>query len=84
MTDTARGRLTEIARASRNGFELADRAIRDQELFGSDLSTRAGFIARVGELVDTITRHGVGAAIADALDASSATPAVGSGMPVAP
>jgi len=85
MTDTARARLSEIAATSRNGFEIADRAIRGEVLFGHDLATRTGFIARVGELVDTITRHGVRAAIADALDASPAPiPVTGSGMPVAP
>ena len=80
MTDTARERLTDIARTSRDGFDIASRAIGDLELFGQELSTRASFIARVGELVDIIVRHGVRAAISDALDASVPTPAGSSGV----
>jgi fructuronate reductase len=72
MTDTARSQLAEIARTSRNGTDMAQRVIGELQLFGQDLATRAPFIARVGELVDTIVRHGVAAAISDALDASIA------------
>ncbi|GAA1979844.1 mannitol dehydrogenase family protein [Microbacterium pumilum] len=79
MTDTARGRLGELATTSRDGADLAHRVIGDLQLFGQDLSTRSSFTARVGELVDIIVRHGIGAAITDALDASVApTPASGS------
>ena len=71
MTDTARGRLAEIAGTSSNGTDVAYRVIGDLELFGHELSTRATFISRVGELVDIIVRRGCRAAIADALDASA-------------
>jgi fructuronate reductase len=80
MTDTARRRLTEIARESRGGFDLANRVIGDLELFGHELSKRTSFIARVGELVDIIVRQGVRAAISDALDASASSPAGPSGV----
>jgi fructuronate reductase len=70
MTDTSRARLAEIARTSRSGTDMAQRVIGELQLFGQDLATRASFISRVGEFVDTIVRHGVAAAISEALDAS--------------
>lgn len=74
MTDAARGALTELAAASRNGRDLAHRAIADLNLFGQDLADWPAFIDHAGELVDTIAAHGVDAAIADSVDASARTP----------
>jgi len=72
MTDGARERLAAIAASSRDGIELARRAVSGLRLFGEELAGQDPFVARVGELVDTIRRHGVDAAIADAVAASTA------------
>lgn len=73
MNDSARDRLLPLSATMRNGCELARRVITDLQLFGSELAHQDAFIARVGELIDTIRRSGVDAAIADAVSASSAT-----------
>lgn len=73
MNDSARDRLLAISATVRNGSELARRVITDLQLFGTELAHQDAFIARVGELSDTIRRSGVDAAIADAVSASSAT-----------
>ena len=70
MTDAARDRLAGFATQVRDGSELARRVITDLQLFGTELAHQDAFIARVGELVDTIGRRGVDAAIADALSAA--------------
>ena len=70
MTDGARERLAGYAATARNGRELAQRVIGELHLFGDELGSQDAFIARVGELVDTIQRRGVDAAIADAVSAS--------------
>lgn len=72
MTDPARAGLAALAASARDGRELAHRVVGDRRLFGERLAARAAFIDRVGELVDTIARHGVGAAIDDCVGASSA------------
>lgn len=73
MTDAARERLAGLAATARGGRDLAQRVIGELQLFGAELGAQDGFIARVGELVDTITRHGVDAAITEAVTASQAT-----------
>ncbi len=73
MTDAARERLAALAATARNGRELARRVITDLQLFGDELAGHDAFIARVGDLIDTIQRQGVGSAIADAVAASQAT-----------
>lgn len=73
MTDPAREALAELAASSRDGRELAQRVIGDRRLFGERLAARTPFIDRVGELVDTIARHGVAAAIDDCVGASAAS-----------
>jgi fructuronate reductase len=65
MQDAARERLASFAAASANGTELARRAIVEDHLLGDELAARTDFADRVGELVDVIRRHGVGAAAAD-------------------
>ena len=70
MTDPARERLAVLASGARDGVDLARRVIIDHRLFGSELAHQDAFAARVGELVDTIRRSGVDAAIADALSAT--------------
>ncbi|MGH8956910.1 MAG: mannitol dehydrogenase family protein, partial [Microbacterium sp.] len=52
---------------------LAQRVIGELHLFGVGLGSLDAFFARVGELVDTIQRRGVDAAIADAVSASQTT-----------
>ena len=46
--------------------------IAELHLFGQDLAEQPTFISRVGELIDTIRRHGVDAAIRDSIAASQA------------
>lgn len=70
MTDAARHRLAAIAASARGGRELAQRALAELQLFGDALAGEPAFIDRVGELVDTIARTGVDAAIADCVSAS--------------
>ncbi|MFY9713907.1 MAG: mannitol dehydrogenase family protein [Microbacterium sp.] len=70
MTDGARERLAGLAASARDGRELAQRAIADLHMFGEQLGAQDAFITRVGELVDTIRRRGVNAAITDAVSAS--------------
>ncbi|GAA2939046.1 mannitol dehydrogenase family protein [Microbacterium luteolum] len=70
MTDAARERLGALAATARTGRELAERVIAELQLFGDGLAEQDAFIARVGELIDTIQRQGVGSAIADAVSAS--------------
>ncbi|CAH0225295.1 Polyol:NADP oxidoreductase [Microbacterium oxydans] len=73
MTDAARDRLQALAATARDGRELAERVIAEQQLFGDELAAQDSFIDRVGELIDTIRRRSVDAAIADALSASQTT-----------
>jgi fructuronate reductase len=73
MADAARGQLAEIAASARDGAEIARRAIADLHLFGQGLAERPLFVARVGELIDTIARHGVEAAVRDGITASEGT-----------
>ena len=68
MRDAARERFGALP-TPRSGAENAERAIVDLQLFGEELAGRPEFIARVGELVDTIARSGVTAAIADGISA---------------
>jgi fructuronate reductase len=68
MRDPARTRLVGLS--ARSGAELAARALGDLHLFGTGLADRPAFLTRTAELVDTITRDGVAAAIADAVDAA--------------
>ncbi|WP_246603402.1 mannitol dehydrogenase family protein [Microbacterium marinilacus] len=75
MVDPARARFAAIAQTARDGAECARRAIADLHLFGLELAERSDFIARVGELIDTIVHHGVSAAIDDAVAASDAAAA---------
>ncbi|MGU3646277.1 mannitol dehydrogenase family protein [Microbacterium sp. C23T] len=72
MTDAARPRLAEATAGARNGAGVADAAISGLQLFGEELAGRSAFIARVGELIDTITAGGVEAAVADSVAASQA------------
>ncbi|TDN91653.1 mannitol dehydrogenase family protein [Microbacterium sp. BK668] len=72
MTDAARERLAGIARSARTGAEIAERSISGLQLFGEELADRHPFVDRVGELVDTIARDGVSAAIADSTTAAEA------------
>lgn len=73
MTDPARERLAGFSATARDGGELARRALTELQLFGTDLAHKDAFIARVGELVDTIRSRGVDAATTDAVSTSSAT-----------
>lgn len=70
MTDSAREGLAALAATARTGRELAERVIAERQLFGAELAGHDTFIARVGELIDTIQRRGVDAAIDDAVSAS--------------
>jgi fructuronate reductase len=70
MVDPAREKLARIAAAARDGDEVATRVISELHLFGQELAGRPSFIARVGELIDTICRHGVDAAIRDCITAT--------------
>ena len=74
MVDGARAPLAEMAASARDGAELARRAIAELHLFGQGLAERPEFIARVGELVDTITHHGIDAALRDSISASDDRP----------
>ncbi|MDQ0727457.1 mannitol dehydrogenase family protein [Microbacterium sp. W4I20] len=73
MTDAARERLAGLAATARHGRDLAHRVIAELQLFGDGLAGQDAFIGRVGELIDTIQRQGVGSAIADAVAASQST-----------
>ena len=73
MTDGARERLAELAASARGGRILARRVIGELHLFGHELGAQDAFIERVGDLVDTIQRRGVDAAITDAVSASRPT-----------
>jgi fructuronate reductase len=66
MDDPARGLLSGLAAQSRSGPELAEKVLAEHHLLGEDLAGRADFIARTGELIDTLHSHGPLAAIADA------------------
>ncbi|MFF7682758.1 mannitol dehydrogenase family protein [Microbacterium sp. NPDC007973] len=68
MTDPARERLTAVP--TRDGRDLAHRAVVDLRLFGDDVAHRTAFVDRVGDLVDTIVQRGVESAIADSLAAA--------------
>jgi fructuronate reductase len=70
MVDAARTPLAAIATSAKDGGEVAHRAIADLHLFGQELAESTAFIARVGELVDTIAHHGVEAALRDSISAS--------------
>jgi len=70
MKDGARDRLAALAGSARTGADLAEASIVDLQLFGEDLADRPAFTERVGELVDTIARDGVQAAIADGVTAA--------------
>jgi fructuronate reductase len=70
MVDPAREKLARIAAAARDGADVAERVIAELHLFGQDLAERPAFIARVGELIDIIVRHGVEAAISDCIAAT--------------
>lgn len=70
MTDAARERLAAAATAARDGRDLARRVIIDMQLFGEGLAGQDSFVARVGELIDTIRLRGVISAIDDAVAAS--------------
>ncbi|KQM16688.1 fructuronate reductase [Plantibacter sp. Leaf171] len=71
MVDPAREELARLADASTDGAQLAHRVIAGLHLFGQELAERPAFIARVGELIDTIARHGVDAAIQDSVAATA-------------
>ncbi|MGX9347268.1 mannitol dehydrogenase family protein [Microbacterium sp. KNMS] len=71
MKDAARERLAEVAAGARDVREVARRAIGELHLFGGELAEQDAFIARVGELLQAITEHGVDAAIRDAVSASA-------------
>lgn len=73
MTDAARGRLGDLAAIAHDGRELAERVITGLQLFGDGLAGHDSFVDRVGDLIDTIRRQGVEAAIADAVAASETT-----------
>lgn len=82
MTDPAQEGLRAIAATARDGRALAARVIAERRLLGDELAEQPPFIERVGDLVDTIARHGVDAAISDAVAASRPTPAgAGVGAP---
>jgi fructuronate reductase len=72
MVDPAREELARLADTSTDGRHLAQRVIAELHLFGQDLAEQPTFISRVGELIDTIRRHGVDAAIRDSIAASQA------------
>jgi fructuronate reductase len=74
MVDPARVRLAEIASTARNGADVAARVISELHLFGQELADRPAFVARVGELIDTIAQHGVDAAIRDCVASCTNTP----------
>jgi fructuronate reductase len=67
MKDPARAMLQQAAAASGTGRQLARHVIGDRQLLGADLAQRSEFTDRVGELVDVIRRHGVPAAVSDAV-----------------
>jgi fructuronate reductase len=73
MTDPLRERLAACSATARDGSELAGQVVGGLQLFGAELAQETAFIARVGELVDAIRRHGVDPAIADAVSASQET-----------
>ncbi|WP_431245583.1 mannitol dehydrogenase family protein [Leifsonia xyli] len=70
MKDAARERLVPLAGSARSGADLAEGSIADLRLFGDDLADRPAFIERVGDLVDTIARDGVSAAITESVTAA--------------
>ncbi|KAA9089672.1 mannitol dehydrogenase family protein [Microbacterium radiodurans] len=71
MTDAAQHRLAELAATASGGRDLASRVIAERQLFGEQLAAETAFIDRVGDLVDTIARHGVDAAIDECVGASA-------------
>lgn len=70
MTDAARPRLAGIAKSAHRGVDVAEASITGLQLFGAELAERSEFVERVGDLIDTIRRSGVEAAIADGLSAA--------------
>lgn len=71
MKDPAQQGLAELAAKSAAGRELALRVIAERRLFGDQLAEEIPFIDRVGDLVDTIARHGIDAALDDCVSAAS-------------
>jgi fructuronate reductase len=67
MQDQARQWLTVLAAEAASGVDLARRALADRRLLGDDVAGWDAFIARTGELVDVIRRHGPEAGAADAM-----------------
>lgn len=70
MTDAARPRLADTAASAHRGVDVAEAAIAGLQIFGAELAERSEFVERVGDLIDTIRRSGVDAAIADGLSAA--------------
>lgn len=71
MTDSARDGLEALAAVSRGGRDLAHRVIADRQILGEQLAAQSAFVDRVGDLVDTIVRRGVDAAIAECLSSAA-------------
>jgi fructuronate reductase len=67
MQDQARQWLTVLAVEAASGVDLARRALADRRLLGDEVAGWDAFIARTGELVDVIRRHGPEAGAADAM-----------------
>jgi fructuronate reductase len=67
MQDQARQWLTVLAAEAASGVDLARRALADRRLLGDEVAGWDAFIARTGELVDVIRRHGPEAGAADAM-----------------
>jgi fructuronate reductase len=70
MVDPAREKLAGIAASAKDGSDIARRVMSELHLFGQALAERPVFIARVGELIDTIVRHGIDSAISDCIAAT--------------
>ncbi|WP_037771699.1 mannitol dehydrogenase family protein [Streptomyces sclerotialus] len=71
MRDPARVSLAGAAGRTSGTRSFVD-AVLDGGLLGADLAGHPEFAARVAELVDVLTRHGVAAAVADAARAAEA------------
>jgi fructuronate reductase len=65
--EPAADRLRELGRACPDGAGLARAVLVDDALLGAGLAGQAAFVARVGELLDVLTRSGTEAAIHEVL-----------------
>jgi fructuronate reductase len=71
MRDPAATRLRRLSAVHPSSKELARAVFEHGEVFQRELAEQDGFVARVGELIDVLTTHGLRAAVHEAASAAS-------------